>query len=69
MSNKVPACGSCDFCHKDAIFNGGKLRDFCHHPIWRITRALKKRWIPSKEKGSTSPEWCPLRVPAKEADK
>lgn len=51
MSKQTPSCGSCDF---------------CHHPIWRITRALKKRWIPAKEKGNTSPAWCPLRVPAKE---
>lgn len=62
----APKCGSCDFCHQQNTPHGTKKLDFCHHPIWRITRALKKRWIPSKEKGSTSPAWCPLRVPAKE---
>lgn len=65
-TSKVPACAACDFCRKEAIFTNGKKHEYCHHPIWRITRALKKRWIRAKEKGATSPSWCPLRVKSKE---
>ena len=60
MANKLPRCSSCDFCHKEPLRDGGKLFNFCHHPVWRLS-SLKKRWIKSYDRGKTSPKWCPLR--------
>ena len=62
----APVCAACGFCRKHAISEGGKLIDFCHHPVWKVTRTLKRRWIRTAEMGTTSPAWCPLRVPPKE---
>ena len=62
----APVCTGCEFCRKHSLSEGGKLLDFCHHPVWKVTRALKRRWIRKDEMGTTSPAWCPLRVPAKE---
>ena len=64
MGKKKPgpvACAMCKYMHKEAMFSGGKLREWCCHPAW-FFRALRKRWIKSAERGKTSPEWCPLRV-------
>ena len=62
----APVCTGCEFCRKHSLSEGGKLLDFCHHPVWKVTRALKRRWIRKDEMGTTSPAWCPLRVPPKE---
>lgn len=62
----TPVCTACDFCRKKSMSQNGPLLDFCHHPVWKVTRALKRRWIRKDEMGTTSPAWCPLRVLPKE---
>ena len=63
MANKVPRCSGCGFCHKEPLRDGGKLFDWCHHPVWKLQN-LQKRWIKSYS-GRTSPKWCPLRTTSK----
>lgn len=62
MANKVPVCLECDFYCHEAANDFHIPRDLCHHPVYRVFRSTGgKRWIPSRERGKTSPQWCPLR--------
>ena len=60
MANE-PVCLQCEHCKKEAIYFGNRAKRYCTHRYWWGVRALKMRWIPSKDRGKTSPVWCPKR--------
>ena len=52
-SGEMPVCRMCDHHTMEKEPNGRVPYDYCNFH--------KKRWIPLKERGNTSPMWCPLR--------
>lgn len=52
-SGEMPVCRMCN--HYTMELEEGNVvpYDYCNHD--------RKRWIPLKERGETSPLWCPLR--------
>ena len=62
-----PICTKCKHCHAESMWYGGRAKRYCMHQAWRH-RATRRKWIPAKERGMTSPEWCPERKEASEND-
>lgn len=52
-SGTLPVCRMCDHHSTEAEGNCPVPYEYCNFH--------EKRWIPRKERGNTSPMWCPLR--------
>lgn len=60
MANE-PICLQCEHCKLEKIYFGNRAKRYCTHRYWWGVRALNMRWIASKDRGKTSPMWCPKR--------
>lgn len=55
----VPTCIGCEHYQVYAKYRG-RVHSWCCHPLF--TRCGRNRWIPARERGNTSPQWCPKRI-------
>lgn len=59
MKKKVPTCAGCEHVEVYARYRE-RVHYFCKHPLFKTCGLATM--IPSKERGKTSPQWCPKRV-------